>query len=253
MLELLLRLVVSLAVVVGLLLLVVRFGARRFKGGSDALVQVVHRQPLSRTTAVAVVAVGSRILVLGTTESHVSVLTELDPIELDAGEVVLDSFDLAGVAAPAPVGVPAPQPVQPAVPVVEVRPVARVADRPPTEQPVTAGRPRPAARPSAVPPVEVPLTEVAAALTVLAAEQPASQPASQPALDLAPVAVPEAPAAALALIEAENQQAIQAVTALSSRRPVAVPGSGALAGSVLSPQTWKQAFSAATRGSKKAS
>ena len=83
MLELTLRLVASLAIVVGLLLLLARFGARKFRGQSGALVRVVHRQPLSRTSAVAVVTVGSRVLVLGTTEHQVSILTELEPEELE--------------------------------------------------------------------------------------------------------------------------------------------------------------------------
>jgi flagellar protein FliO/FliZ len=83
MLELTIRLIVSLAIVVGLLLLLARFGARRFRGQSGALVRVVHRQPLSRTSAVAVVTVGSRVLVLGTTEHQVSILTELEPEELE--------------------------------------------------------------------------------------------------------------------------------------------------------------------------
>lgn len=95
MLELTLRLVFSLAVVVGLLLLLARLGARRFRGGRDALVQVVHRQPLSRSSSVSVVTVGSRVLVLGTTEHQVSVLTELDPEELVTDLSVPD--DLAGL------------------------------------------------------------------------------------------------------------------------------------------------------------
>ncbi|MBW8751216.1 MAG: flagellar biosynthetic protein FliO [Propionibacteriales bacterium] len=83
MLELTLRLVVSLTIVVGLLLVLARFGARRFHGQAGALVRVVHRQPLSRTSSVAVVTVGSRVLVLGTTEHQVSILTELEPEEID--------------------------------------------------------------------------------------------------------------------------------------------------------------------------
>lgn len=100
MLELTIRLVVSLAIVVGLLLVLARVGARKFRGQAGALVHVVHRQPLSRTSAVAVVTVGSRVLVLGTTEHQVSILTELDPEEL-AGEVELelgDSTDGDGIA-----------------------------------------------------------------------------------------------------------------------------------------------------------
>jgi len=83
MVELVVRLVFSLAVVIGMLLLLARFSAKRFRGGSDAMVRVVHRQPLSRTSAVAVVTVGSRVLVLGTTEQNVQLLTELEPDEVE--------------------------------------------------------------------------------------------------------------------------------------------------------------------------
>ena len=55
MLELTVRLIASLAVVVGLLLLIAKVGGRRMRGRSGSLVQVVHRQPLSRASAVAVV------------------------------------------------------------------------------------------------------------------------------------------------------------------------------------------------------
>lgn len=116
MLELTVRLIVSLAIVIGLLLVLARFGARKFKGNSGAMVHVVHRQALSRTSSVSVVTVGSRVLVLGTTEQQISVLAELDPdeIELDEVELADVSFlptpeideDLAAVLAP-----PAPEPV----------------------------------------------------------------------------------------------------------------------------------------------
>ena len=84
MVELVIRLVVSLAIVVGLLVLLARVSGRRFNGGSRSLVKVLHRQPLSRTTAVAVVTVGARVLVLGTTEHQVSLLAELSPEEAAA-------------------------------------------------------------------------------------------------------------------------------------------------------------------------
>ena len=64
-------------------LLLARYAGRRFQGRSGATIQVVHRQPLSRGSGVAVVTVGDRVLVLGTTEHQVSLLTELDPHELD--------------------------------------------------------------------------------------------------------------------------------------------------------------------------
>lgn len=101
MLELTLRLIVSLAVVVGLLLVLARFGARKFNGGSGALVHVVHRQPLSRTSSVAVVTVGSRVLVLGTTEHQVSMLAELDPEELDVEDLDVEELDVTPVPVPA--------------------------------------------------------------------------------------------------------------------------------------------------------
>jgi len=81
--ELTLRLVASLAVVVGLLLLLQRFAARRFQGRTGATIQVVQRQALSRGSGVAVVTVAGRVLVLGTTEQSVTLLTELEPDELE--------------------------------------------------------------------------------------------------------------------------------------------------------------------------
>lgn len=102
MLQLTLRLVFSLAVVLGLLLLLARLGSRRFKGQRGAIVRVLHRQPLTRTTSVSVVSVGSRILVLGTTEHQVRVLTELDPAELEAADLA----GLTGVVGPGTTGVP---------------------------------------------------------------------------------------------------------------------------------------------------
>jgi flagellar protein FliO/FliZ len=84
MLALTLRLVASLAVVVGLMLLLARIAGRRVRGaGRGSVVRVLHRQPLSRGSAVTVVTIGGRVLVLGSTEQQVSLLTELDPFELE--------------------------------------------------------------------------------------------------------------------------------------------------------------------------
>ncbi len=82
MLELTVRLLVSLSLVLGLLLLLARYGGRRFRGGRDSMVRVLHRHHLSRGSTISVVAVGSRLLVLGATEHQVRVLTELDPEDL---------------------------------------------------------------------------------------------------------------------------------------------------------------------------
>lgn len=83
MLELTIRLIASLAVVVGLLLLTAKFFGRQFQSRAGATVQVLHRQALTRSASVSVVVVGPRVLVLGTTDQQVNVLAELDPDELD--------------------------------------------------------------------------------------------------------------------------------------------------------------------------
>ncbi|MCW2820009.1 MAG: hypothetical protein JWR42_2796, partial [Marmoricola sp.] len=77
MVALTVRLVVSLAVVVGLLLLTARLGSRRFRSSSSAPVRVVHRQSLSRSSSIALIEVGSRTLLIGTTEHQVNLLTDL--------------------------------------------------------------------------------------------------------------------------------------------------------------------------------
>jgi flagellar protein FliO/FliZ len=99
--ELTVRLILSLSLVVGLLLLLARVGGRRFKGKNDAMVRVLHRQHLSRSTAVSVVAVGNRVLVLGTTDQQVRVLAELDPEELADADVLSLVADETTTPAPA--------------------------------------------------------------------------------------------------------------------------------------------------------
>jgi flagellar protein FliO/FliZ len=89
---LVLRLFFSLAIVVGLLLLLARIAGRRFQGKTGSVIQVVHRQQLSRGTGVAVVTVGERVLVLGTTEQQVTLLTELEPDELHLDEALPHEF-----------------------------------------------------------------------------------------------------------------------------------------------------------------
>ncbi|TIC83534.1 hypothetical protein E8D34_15490 [Nocardioides sp. GY 10113] len=82
MAELAFRLIGSLALVVGLLLLIARLVNRRFTAAAGAPVQVVARQQITRSTGVAVVTVGGRVLVVGTTDNQVSLLAELEPDEL---------------------------------------------------------------------------------------------------------------------------------------------------------------------------
>lgn len=167
MIELALRLVFSLAVVIGLLLVVVRLGSRRFRGRNGAMVQVVHRQSLSRSSAVTVVTVGTRVLVLGTTEHQVTVLAELEPDEIELTDDL--GADLDG----------------------ETGDEGTVAELHPARALRVAPQPRPVGT----------LRSVAA---------PATRSVGRHA------AVPESP-------------------------------TGALTGSVLSPDTWRQALAAATR------
>lgn len=87
MLELAVRLILSLSLVLGLLLLIARLGGRKFRGKRDAMVQILHRQHLTRSSTISVVSVGSKVLVLGTTEHQVRVLTELDPDEVEFPEL----------------------------------------------------------------------------------------------------------------------------------------------------------------------
>lgn len=77
-----LQLIASLAVVVGLLLLIAKLSARRFGGRAGATVEVLARQSISRGSGVVVVRVGGRVLVLGSTEQQVTLLTEIDPADV---------------------------------------------------------------------------------------------------------------------------------------------------------------------------
>ncbi|MEQ6901963.1 flagellar biosynthetic protein FliO [Nocardioides sp. YIM 152588] len=82
MVELGFRLVGCLALVVGLLFLIARFANRRFTAAAGAPVQVIARQQITRSSGIAVVTVGDRVLVVGTTDQQVSLLAELEPDEL---------------------------------------------------------------------------------------------------------------------------------------------------------------------------
>lgn len=196
MLELTLRLIASLALVVGLLLLVVRIGGRRFQGRADAPVRVVHRQALSRSSSVAVLEIGGRVLVVGATDHQVSMLTELDPEDLS----VVDATPAAAPFASA---------LDSAVRELHVVPAT--------------------AEPEAVESVEVVEAE-----------------------ELAPTGTDAAPAPVRrrggAHAARRSDRAARPARSTRAALPTraARPGEGGpLAGSVLSPDTWKQAVAAA--------
>lgn len=109
MLEVALRLVLSLAVVVGLMLLIARWVGRRYQT-TGSVMDVLHRQPLSRGASVVVVSTAGRGLVLGVTEHQVSLLAEVDPEDLALPEpdiATVEVEDPDGVARPATPAAPA--------------------------------------------------------------------------------------------------------------------------------------------------
>ena len=170
MLELTVRLIASLAVVVGLMLLLARLVGKRYGTRAGSPVQVLHRQALSRSASVAVITVAGRVLVVGSTDHQVSLLTELDPDEL--GE-------------------------------------------PGSED--ESSSPGPATLPTLL-------------STVLPVAQPAVVPDPDPA---------DLPRPTSVVTRGGSHRATPAPRRTS-------PDGGALAGSVLSPQTWREALAAAT-------
>nr|WP_300054177.1 flagellar biosynthetic protein FliO [uncultured Nocardioides sp.] len=176
MLELTVRLIASLAVVVGLMLLLARLVGKRYGTRAGSPVQVLHRQALSRSASVAVITVAGRVLVVGSTDHQVSLLTELDAGELgDLGEPASED----------------------------------------------ESSPEPATLP-----------------TLLSAVLPGAQPAvvPDPATDPDPADLPRPTSV---VTRGGSHRATPAPRRTS-------PDGGALAGSVLSPQTWREALAAAT-------
>jgi flagellar biogenesis protein FliO len=107
-----LRLFVSLAVVIALMMGVVAVLRRRGLGGfspgrgrrnaADIQVEVLARKPLSKNASIAVVRAGSKSMVLGITESTVTMLSESEIDLAGMEEEALEGqgtglpFDLSG-------------------------------------------------------------------------------------------------------------------------------------------------------------
>ncbi len=88
MLELTLRVVLSLAVVLGLFWAVARIGSRKMTAVTRVGDQGARSPALSRGASIAVVEVGCRVLVVGISDGGVRLLTELDPVELESVQEV---------------------------------------------------------------------------------------------------------------------------------------------------------------------
>lgn len=85
------RMVVSLAVVVGLMYAVAKVARKRLGVGTVGMpkaqqLQLVARQTLGKGAAVAAVRSGDRLLLLGVTEQNVSLLSESDLLVEDLVE-----------------------------------------------------------------------------------------------------------------------------------------------------------------------
>lgn len=76
------RLILTLAFVAGVLWFAARVAKKRGLGGGTSIIEVVARQRMGRSSTVSVLRVADRVLVVGTTEEHVTLLAEMD------GEIV---------------------------------------------------------------------------------------------------------------------------------------------------------------------
>lgn len=85
--ELILRVSFSLLVVFGLMWFLARLARRSgLRGGNDGTLSVLHRRQLGKGSAVAIVEVAGRALVLGITDAQVNLLCETDLADLRQGE-----------------------------------------------------------------------------------------------------------------------------------------------------------------------
>lgn len=99
---LLVRLGLSLVLVAGLLWMAARMAGRRGLGAAADAVEVLARQPLSRTSALCVVRVADRVLILGSSEQQVTLLGETD---LEAMETSALAARIKAQTAPALLGI----------------------------------------------------------------------------------------------------------------------------------------------------
>lgn len=93
----LLRTVVSLAVVLAVLVFFMRWlerqtsRTRRTPGEAGVAATVLTRTPLGKNVSMQVVRVGKQVLVLGVTEGQVNVLTDLGPADLEQPTIAQDA------------------------------------------------------------------------------------------------------------------------------------------------------------------
>jgi flagellar protein FliO/FliZ len=108
------RLVLSLALIGGVLLFAARLAKKRGLGQGNGLIEVVARHRMGRTSTLNVVRIADLVLVIGATEEQVTLLAEVDPDAVDAAirerrpvhakaaEAADDAEDDEGARTPAP-------------------------------------------------------------------------------------------------------------------------------------------------------
>jgi flagellar protein FliO/FliZ len=85
--ELVGRMLLALGAVLGIMWALARFARRPLTGKSDAVLTVLARQQLTRSTSVAVLKVADRALVLGVSDQGVRMLAETDLAPLESALV----------------------------------------------------------------------------------------------------------------------------------------------------------------------
>jgi flagellar protein FliO/FliZ len=78
------RLVLSLAFIGGVLFYAARLAKKRGLGQGNGVIEVVARHRLGRASTLNVVRIADVVLVVGATEEHVTLLTEMDPQAVEA-------------------------------------------------------------------------------------------------------------------------------------------------------------------------
>ena len=227
-----LRLLLALTCVVGLIWYI----GRRFGNGGpqqrtsrEPGVKVVGRQSMGKHTGVAVVAVGQRRLLIGYGEQQVSMLTELGPVfdELPTPKAAASTDDAENTPTP-------------------WASVARA-----TKHAAASLLPTQRSRRSATPKSITPESLAAAGVRtapVVSAPRPLAAPVAPKALDASPIdrldqaawptfehVTPAAPAPAAPVAAPVGVPAVEAPIAPADTKQAA------LAGSILAPETWRQA------------
>lgn len=85
------RLVLSLAFVAVVLWFAARVAKKRGLGGRQGLIEVLARQPMGRTSAVTVIRVADKVMVVGSTEGQITLLGDIDNEQMDEHLARLDA------------------------------------------------------------------------------------------------------------------------------------------------------------------